>query len=67
MTESPFQNGGKVSVKSKITTVTFRGEEVSAKRFYYRDEAGHEFSDEKQDAKFVREVMKIYKKRHGGI
>lgn len=62
---SPF-TGGKVTLKSETTTITYRGEDFSCHRYYYVcEDTGMEFTDAELDDKGLSEVYEQYRVRHG--
>lgn len=57
---SPF-TGGKVELINSESTVTFRGEQITAPRQFYRCvDTGHEFTDGKLDDDFIWAVFRKY-------
>ena len=57
---SPF-TGGKVKIVDSESTVTFRGEKITAPRKFYRCiDTGHEFTDAKLDGDFMWAVFRNY-------
>jgi len=61
---SPF-TGGKVVLIESESTVTFRGEKITAPRKFYRClDTGHEFTDDKVDNDFIWAVFREYCKKH---
>lgn len=61
---SPF-TGGKVVLIESESTVTFRGEKITAPRKFYRClDTGHEFTDSNIDSDFIWAVFREYCKKH---